>query len=104
MLGIDQLDGEHAPQIILRAVKLEPAQPAAPGRLLAQVQVSVRGSEHPLEVPVQYEHRGDTVVASGELALRQSELGITPYSALLGALQVQDQMRVKFRLVARAAH
>ena len=51
-----------------------------------------------------YERAGDTVVASGELALRQSELGITPYSAMLGALQVQDEMRVKFRLVARAAH
>ncbi len=104
MLGGDQLDGEHSPQIILRAVKLEPTQPVVPGTLLAHVQVSMRGSEHPLEVPVHYEHTGDTVVASGELPLRQTELGITPYSAMLGALQVQDQLRVKFRLVARAAH
>ena len=103
MLGADQLDGEHSPQIVLRAVKLEPALPAAPGVLLAHLQVSVRGSEHPLEVPVHYERAGDTVVASGELTLRQSELGISPYSAMLGALQVQDQMRVKFRIVARAA-
>jgi len=53
-------------------------------------------------VPVHYEQHGDTIIASGELALRQSELGITPYSAMLGALQVQDEMRVQFRLVGRA--
>ncbi len=104
MLGADQLDAERAPQITLRAMKLEAARPAAPGMVLAQVQVSVRGAEHLLQVPVHYERQGDTVVASGELPLRQSELGITPYSAMLGALQVQDEMRVKFRLVARAAH
>ncbi len=103
MLGADQLDAEHSPQIILRAVRLEAARPAAPGMLLAHVQVSVRGGEHPLQVPVHYAREGDTVVASGELPLRQSDLGITPYSAMLGALQVQDEMRVKFRLVARAA-
>ena len=104
MLGADQLDAEHSPQIILRALQLEAARPAAPGMLLAHVQVSLRGGEHPLAVPVHYERAGDTVVASGELPLRQSELGITPYSAMLGALQVQDELRVKFRLVARAAH
>ena len=104
MLGTDQLDAEHSPQIVLRAVKLEPARPAVPGTLLAHVQVSLRGSEHSLAVPVRYEHTGATVVASGEVALRQTELGITPYSAMLGALQVQDELRVKFRIVARAAH
>jgi polyisoprenoid-binding protein YceI len=104
MLGTDQLDAEHSPQIVLRAVKLESARPAVPGTLLAHVQVSLRGSEHSLAVPVRYEHTGATVVASGEVALRQTELGITPYSAMLGALQVQDELRVKFRIVARAAH
>jgi len=38
--------------------------------------------------------------ASGSFELRQSALGLTPYSLMLGALQVQDAMTVKFRLVA----
>jgi hypothetical protein len=38
---------------------------------------------------------------SGEMPLRQSDLGLTPFSAMLGALQVEDEMRVKFRIVAR---
>jgi hypothetical protein len=33
--------------------------------------------------------------------LRQSELGLKPFSIMLGALQVQDQMVVKFRIVAK---
>jgi hypothetical protein len=54
-------------------------------------------------VPVHYTLEGDTLVACGELALRQSELGLTPFSAMLGALQVQDEMHVSFRISARAA-
>lgn len=103
MLGTDQLDGEHSPQILLHSVRLEPASAAATGMVLAHVQVEVRGSTHALAVPVHYERSGNTVVATGEVAVLQSELGITPYSAMLGALQVQDQLRVKFRILARAA-
>ena len=40
--------------------------------------------------------------ATGVLELRQSALGLTPYSLMLGALQVQDQMTVKFKIVAVA--
>jgi hypothetical protein len=32
--------------------------------------------------------------------LRQTDLGLTPYSLMLGALQVQDAMTVKFKIVA----
>jgi hypothetical protein len=103
MLGPDQLDAAQSPQIILRSMKLEPARPAAPGALVAQVQVSLRGAEHSIEVPVHYQADAASVLATGEVALRQSELGITPYSAMLGALQVQDELHVTFSIVARAA-
>jgi hypothetical protein len=36
----------------------------------------------------------------GSLELRQTALGLTPYSLMLGALQVQDAMTVKFSIVA----
>ncbi len=103
MLGADQLDAEHGPLIILRSVSMEPARPATPGTVLAHLRVAVRGVEHPLDVPVRYERAGDSIVADGEVSVRQSELGITPYSAMLGALQVRDELRVKFRIVARRA-
>jgi hypothetical protein len=40
------------------------------------------------------------VSASGSVALRQTALGLVPFSVMLGALQVQDELTVKFRLVA----
>jgi len=54
-------------------------------------------------VPLSYELSGGTLTVTGELRLRQSELGLTPFSALMGALAVEDEMRVRFRIVARAA-
>jgi hypothetical protein len=113
MLGEALLDGEHNPQIVLRAVRLESAEAPAPGSggeaggetraVLARVQTTVRGQLRTISVPVRYQFAAGALIASGEAALKQSELGLTPFSALLGALQVQDEMRVRFRIVARAA-
>ena len=109
MLGEALLDGERNPQIVLRSVRLESAgQPAADTggearAVLARVQTTVRGQVRTISVPVRYRLAAGTVIVSGEAPLRQSDVGLTPFSALLGALQVQDEMRVRFRLVARAA-
>jgi hypothetical protein len=43
------------------------------------------------------------LIVSGELPIKQTDLGLTPFSAMLGALQVQDELRVRFRIVARRA-
>jgi hypothetical protein len=113
MLGEALLDGEHNPQIVLRAVRLESAGAPAPGSggeaggetraVLVRMQTTVRGQLRTISVPVRYQFAAGALIASGEAALKQSELGLTPFSALLGALQVQDEMRVRFRIVARAA-
>jgi len=54
-------------------------------------------------VPLCYRLGDGVLTATGEFPLRQSELGLTPFSAMLGALQVQDEMRIRLRVVARAA-
>jgi hypothetical protein len=51
-------------------------------------------------VPLRLVSEVHQVTASGTLELRQSTLGLTPYSLLLGALQVQDSLTIKFTLVA----
>jgi polyisoprenoid-binding protein YceI len=103
MLGEALLDGDRYPEIVLRAVRLRAAQPGVPGTVIAEVQASVRDEPHTFELPVHYEQRDATIVVSGETALKQSELGLKPFSAMLGALVVQDEMRVRFRIVAHAA-
>jgi len=111
MLGDALLEADEFPEIVLRA-SLDPgpagdggsAAPAsAAGTLLAQVQVTVRGRQRSFAVPVRYELAAGTLTLSGATSLRQSELGLTPFSAMLGALQVQDEMQVAFRIVARVA-
>ena len=73
------------------------------GNFIAHIRVTVRKSPHSIAVPVHYELRApDQVVVSGELPIKQTDLGLTPFSAMLGALQVQDEIRVKFQLSARA--
>jgi hypothetical protein len=106
MLGEALLDAEHNPEIVLRALQLSPAAAAAADStaVLAHVQSSVRGQERTFIVPVRLRLGSDgTLEASGEFPLRQSELGLTPFSALLGALQVKDEMQVRFQIVARRA-
>ncbi len=107
MLGDALLDAQRNPEIVLRSLRLEPAGDEAAAdsaTLLAQVESSVRGQLRTFTVPVHYRLGGNgTVEASGELPLRQTDLGLTPFTAMLGALQVQDEMRVSFHIVAQAA-
>ena len=106
MLGEALLDAQRNPEIVLRALQLERAAPGAAdsAAVLAHVQSTVRGQLRSFTVPVRYRLAGDgSLEAAGEFPLRQSELGLTPFSAMLGALQVQDEMRVSFHIVARAA-
>jgi len=101
MLGPALLDAQHSPEIVLRALRME--KTAEADHALARVQCIVRGAARTLTVPVRYESRGDALIVSGEMPLKQTDLGLTPFTAMLGALQVQDEMRISFRIVARAA-
>ena len=99
MLGQALLDGERYPEITLASERIE----RAPDGLLAQVRVTVRDQSRTVAVPLSYELAGDELRVQGEMPLRQTELGLTPFSLLGGALRVEDAIVVKFRLVARAA-
>jgi polyisoprenoid-binding protein YceI len=97
MLSEPMLDGAHFPDVVLRSQSLERGSEG----ILAQVSVSIRGQTRTIAVPVRYETSGKEVRAQGELALKQTDLGLTPFSLLGGALRVEDQMTVKFLVVAR---
>jgi len=107
MLGEALLDAQRYPEIVLRSLRLAAADggsAAGSGTVQAQLQSSVRGELRTFTVPVRYRLAADdSLDLGGEFPLRQSELGLTPFSAMLGALQVQDEMRVSFHIVAHAA-
>ena len=97
MLSEPMLDGQRFPEMVLRSTHLEPVA----GGVVAQVDVTVRGQARPVTVPLRYEMKGDALLVKGELSLKQTDLGLTPFSLLGGALRVEDEMRVKVSLVAR---
>jgi polyisoprenoid-binding protein YceI len=103
MLGQALLDAAEFPDLLLNAERLEPAPGGQPGEVLAHIETQVRGARRSISMPLRYELRGGELTVSGEGVLRQSELGLTAFTALMGALAVEDEMRIAIRLVARAA-
>jgi polyisoprenoid-binding protein YceI len=101
MLSEALLNGAQYPEIVLSTAKIAPS--SKPHSVQASVQVTVRSQVHTILVPVHYELRNGDLIVSGEVPLKQTDLGLTPFSALLGALQVQDELTVRFRIVARPA-
>jgi hypothetical protein len=97
MLSGALLDAERFPVMTLTSVGITRAPD---GNLAATLTIGVAGHESTLVVPFTLESSAERIAAAGSVVLRQSELGLTPFSAMLGALQVQDAITVRFKLVA----
>jgi len=102
MLGAALLNVVRYPDIALRSAGFQPSPDGKPGHGIARILVRVVGGWHPITLPVRYEIRQGEVVATGEFPLKQTDLGLTPFTALGGALQVKDGMKVSLTLVAKA--
>lgn len=95
LLGPDQLDAERYPELRVTGTLDGPAT-----GLTAHALIEVRGVATSLDVPVAIRAAADgSVVASGEFRVQQTRLGLIPYSVALGALQVRDELAVRFTLV-----
>lgn len=97
LLGPQVLDAQRWPEIRV----LARVDDLAPGDTQADLHLSVRGIGRRYRVPVLIEAAGDALAVSGSLVVRQSDLGIVPFSVLGGALQVRDGIEVDFRVVGR---
>lgn len=98
MLGPDVLDAARFPEIVVRSVSLH----GGPQDFTAGLDLQVRGVHRRIEVPVQV-----TGPAAGQLQVRarfplsQVAIGLVPFSVMMGALQVGDQLAIEADLVAR---
>jgi hypothetical protein len=101
MLGPALLDAARFADIRLRSQGLRAAPDGKPGDIRARVAVRVLGRWHPVSVPMHYVIRTDEIRATGAFPLRQTDIGLTPYSLFGGALRVKDRMRIRITLVAR---
>ncbi len=98
MLSEALLDGEHHRVIHVSSVSVQPLAE----RWAATVTVSVAGHDSTLVMPFSLDGVPGRLTASGTGTLRQTALGLTPFSVMLGALQVQDEFTLAFRVVAVA--
>ncbi len=66
-------------------------------------EITLHGVTRTVQLPVRIEQAADGrgLQASGSLLLKQSDFGIVPFAILGGAMAVQDQMELAFRITAR---
>lgn len=99
MLGKDVLDAADYPNIEIASASL--AGPRWNPEVTARV--TLRGAARELRFPAAVVQDGGRLTVIAKFALRQSDFGITPYSALGGGLRVRDRIDVRVHLLARRA-
>lgn len=88
------LEAERFPLVQLRAERGATASDAL------TLTITLHGVTRTQLVPVTLERTPAALTASGQLKLLQSEFGITPMSVMGGAMRVEDQMELGFKIVA----
>ena len=96
MLGDRGLQAGRFPLVRLRSAAIEGDWPV----LIAQVEVTLHGVTRTQPVVLLVERSAALLKVSGTLLLRQSDFGVTPFSALGGLMKVQDPVAIAFELSA----
>jgi polyisoprenoid-binding protein YceI len=68
---------------------------------MLDLSVQLVGQEIKLTIPATLKLEGDQLEASGAVELSLKQLGLKPFSALLGSLRVAEQMKFRYRIRAR---
>jgi hypothetical protein len=97
MLSDKVLDGEKHPRI--RIVGTGPM--TREGKQVLTVQVEMLGRTVDLTVPTEVTIAGDELRAQGEFELNHADLGMQPFSVMMGALQVGEKLSFAYDIKAR---
>jgi polyisoprenoid-binding protein YceI len=94
MLSTAMLDAAEFPEIGVKSVALA----GTPGAVTADLTLNIAGRESTISAPFTLQGDAHQLTATGSMRLQQTAIGLTPYSLLHGALQVQDAMLLKFKI------
>lgn len=97
LLRPEVLDGNSYPVIVLESAAVSGSR-EQPTLLM---RVSIKGVARDVTVPATVREQDDRLVAEGEFDILQSDSGMVPFSVAMGALQVQDRLRVRFCITCR---
>jgi YceI-like domain len=95
MLGAAVLNAAEFPVITVTSVTLS----GTPDAVSAELTISAAGHEAKISAPCILQGDAHRMTATGSMELRQTAIGLAPYSLLHGALQVEDAMQLKFSIV-----
>jgi hypothetical protein len=98
MLGEQQLNAAVWPEIVMRSRGVHGVLPD----ITVEVEIAVRSHIHAVKIPMHVELSGERMVASGRFQLNQTDLDIDPFSVMMGALKVRNQLDIEFSIVAAA--
>jgi polyisoprenoid-binding protein YceI len=99
MLGENVLDAEKHPTI--RITGTGPMM--ANGMQTLAATVELQGRSVPLTIPTRVVVAGDEIRATGEFELNHADLGMKPFSVMMGALQVGEKLSFSYEVTARRA-
>jgi YceI-like protein len=94
MLSAAVLNAAEFPDITVKSASLS----GTLNELNADLEISAAGHTSRISVPLSLQGDAHHLIAAGSMELRQTALGLTPYSLMHGALQVQDAMQLKFQI------
>jgi hypothetical protein len=92
MLGDRVLDAEHYPMLRIQGK----ADGGASAEVTLAVSVELLGRTVAVSVPCSIAVENDVLTASGEFRLTHAELGMEPFSVMLGALAVAPELDFSF--------
>ena len=96
MLGKRVLNAEKYPTIKVTGTGPKSNEEGA----TLDISIELLGRVVELSVPTTVTLEGDVLEATGAFPLSHSELGLRPFSAMLGSLRVAKQMELKYRIRA----
>jgi polyisoprenoid-binding protein YceI len=88
------LDADRYPWVQVHVTRL-PGEPAVLG-----ADITLHGVARTLRVPITLAVEGSELTVKGQLHFRHTDFAMTPYTTLGGALAVQDDLDLAFRLRA----
>ena len=86
------LEADRFPFVVLRVRSV--------GEGALQAELTLHGVTRPLRIPAKVDPGPERIEVRGGFALNQSDFGIAPFSALGGALAVQDRVDLSFEIRA----
>ncbi|HVY24789.1 MAG TPA: YceI family protein [Steroidobacteraceae bacterium] len=98
MLSAALLDSQRYPTIRLQSANVSQHDSA----LSVVVNIAIKDQIHLYSLPVTVAGDEHELHVHGEFTMKQTDFGIKPFSIAMGALLVQDELQIKFDLLADA--